>query len=158
MRHRLAVGTKYTTGNEQRADLAFDQRVALRGLRLEERAFGLARRGRAAALRERMGRPQERGAHEASPECIQTHGCLRTSRTYARKDVIEQANMTIAIGTGPRSPSRPTVTLVSTPKPDCAAPSSDEATPARSPKGAIATEVALEAIKPTDPNRRKTGR
>src|SRR5438874_8588454 len=66
--------------------------------------------------------------------------------------------MTTAIGTGPWLPSAPTPTLVSTPNADCAEPRSDEATPARSPNGAIATDVAFEAMKPTDPIMKKIGK
>ena len=52
--------------------------------------------------------------------------------------------MTVAMGIGPWLPIQPTAALVTTPKADCAEPSSDEATPARAPEGAIATEVAKE--------------
>jgi len=65
--------------------------------------------------------------------------------------------MTTAIGTGPRLPTQPTAALASTPNADCVAPRTEEAAPARSPKGAIATEVAFEAMKPMLPTMRKIG-
>ena len=65
--------------------------------------------------------------------------------------------MTVAIGTGPRLPIQPTAALAATPNADCVAPRSDDAAPARSPKGAIATEVALEAMKPMLPTMTKIG-
>src|SRR5919206_4074080 len=82
---------------------------------------------------------------------------LRTSKAYARNAVTAQAKMTTAIGTGPRLPTQPTAALASTPNADWVAPRSDDAAPARSPKGAIATEVAFEAMKPMLPTMRKIG-
>src|SRR3954462_425514 len=64
------------------------------------------------------------------------------------KAIAAQANITVAIGSGPWLPTQPTAALAATPNADCVAPSSDEAAPARSPNGAIATEVAFEAMKP----------
>src|SRR4051812_12288666 len=139
MRDRLAVGAEHATRDEERCRLSFHQHVALGRLRLEERPFGLARRRLAARLRQRVCRPHEHGCREAAP--MEIHGCLRTKKTYAKKAIAEQMNMTVAIGTGPRLPIAPTAALAMTPNADCVAPRSDDATPARSPNGAIATEV-----------------
>src|SRR5919199_2765537 len=82
---------------------------------------------------------------------------LRTSKAYARNAVAAHANMTLAIGTGPRLPIQPTAALAATPNADCVAPRSDDAAPARSPNGAIATEVAFDAMKPIAPTMKKIG-
>ena len=65
--------------------------------------------------------------------------------------------MMLAIGTAPRPATQPTVALESTPKADWVAPRSDDAPPARSPKGDMAITVALEAIRPIEPMMKSMG-
>src|SRR3954463_5627250 len=68
-----------------------------------------------------------------------------------------QPATTVAIGIGAGASIAPTAALASTPKSDCDAPSSDDAPPARAPKGSMATAEAFEAMRPMLPMNQKSG-
>src|SRR3989441_1919437 len=154
IRHQLALRRKDQPANHQHVPVALLQEsVSLRRVGLEERPFGLACRERAASQLRKCApcKGQRQGGAQQAAALGQDHAevlSVLTSSAYETKDIAAQAATTTAIGTAPCAWIQPTAALATTPVSAWLAPSSDDAPPARLPKGARATAEALEAISP----------